>query len=215
MKAGMPTDLGGIRPLDGRAGFFQAGGDLPERGLRRDGQGWMRLRRGNELQVDADVKLVPTGPEPAAASAGKRSRLGELLEAEQPAVEASGCCLTANRRRDLHMMDPDDSHVRNVMDGRAVEALPSSSTLPTSTGAGEPGYPGGRPAGVGITSSSERGGPSACSVHDRNPRTRTGSSDVTVTINGRRRSATGCAARRRGPFPVQGHRSPRTACRPR
>ena len=65
----------------------------------------VRLPRGRERILDADVQLLPTGAEPAATAGGKSVRLRELGQPEQAAVERARLVLAARRRRDLHVVD--------------------------------------------------------------------------------------------------------------
>jgi hypothetical protein len=66
------------------------------------------LPRRRERLLDADVELAAAGErEPGSAARAQRLRLGELLEAEQPAEEAPRLVLAARRGRDLDMVQLD------------------------------------------------------------------------------------------------------------
>jgi hypothetical protein len=65
----------------------------------------VRLARRRERILDADVELAAAREcEPGAAARAQRLRLLELLEAEQPAEEASRLVLAARRGRDLDVI---------------------------------------------------------------------------------------------------------------
>ena len=55
----------------------------------------MRLARGGEIRLDADVELLRADPEPDPAAAPERLRFLELLEPEQLAEEAARGTLAA------------------------------------------------------------------------------------------------------------------------
>ncbi len=65
----------------------------------------MRLARGTEVGVDADVELLVADGEPHAAAAGKRGGLGDLGEAEQLAEEPPRVGLASGRRGDLNVIE--------------------------------------------------------------------------------------------------------------
>ena len=79
----------------------------------------MRLTRGGELGLDADVELLRTDPEPDAASASERLRLLELLEPEQLAEEASGGVFAAGGGGELDVVDAVDHRLRLAGSGYA------------------------------------------------------------------------------------------------
>ena len=77
----------------------------------RDDEARMRLARRREGLLDADVQLLSTRPEPAAAADSERLRLRKLLEPEQLAVERARLRLAAGRGSDLHVVDSGDRHL--------------------------------------------------------------------------------------------------------
>ena len=65
----------------------------------------MRLPRGRERLLDADVELLAVAErEPGAAARAQRLGLLELLEPEQVAEEAPRLGLAAARRRELDVI---------------------------------------------------------------------------------------------------------------
>src|SRR5207237_908966 len=80
---------------------------------RRPGDAEPRGRPGERLP-DGDMQLLCTGAKPAAASRRERSRLRELVESEQPAVEGARLVLTSGRRGKLDVVDACDRHLRGV-----------------------------------------------------------------------------------------------------
>ena len=93
------------------AGCAQA---LLERDEIVDDEAGMRLAGRREGLLDSHMQLLAANAEPAAAARRQRLRLRQLLETQQPAVERARRRLTPGRCRDLHMVDPDDPHVRRV-----------------------------------------------------------------------------------------------------
>ena len=65
----------------------------------------MRLARGGEIGLDADVELLRADPEPDAAAASERLRLLDLLEPEQLAEEAARGVLAAGGGGELDVVD--------------------------------------------------------------------------------------------------------------
>ena len=70
----------------------------------------MGLQGRREVLLDADVQLlaVRAAAEPDAAAGLQLVRLLDLLEAQQPTVEAPRLGLAAGRRRDLDVVDAGD-----------------------------------------------------------------------------------------------------------
>ena len=65
----------------------------------------MRLARGGEIGLDADVELLRADLEPDPAAASERLRLLELLEPEQVAEEPAGGVLAAGGSGELDVVD--------------------------------------------------------------------------------------------------------------
>ena len=65
----------------------------------------MRLPRGGEVRLDADVELVLPDAEPDAAACPDRLRLRDLLQPEQLAEEAARGLLAAGWGRELDVVD--------------------------------------------------------------------------------------------------------------
>ena len=88
------------------------------------------LARRGERFLDADVELLRTCAEPAAAARCEPGRLRDLLEAEQPAVERPRIALAARRRSDLHVVDAcDRHHERSTIDRMEAAPPPLEETL--------------------------------------------------------------------------------------
>ena len=79
----------------------------------------MRLPRGGELGLDADVELLRADPEPDAASVCEQLRLLELLEPEQLAEEAARGVLAAGGGGELDVVDAVDHRLRLAGSGYA------------------------------------------------------------------------------------------------
>src|SRR5262249_32447747 len=107
-----PVDACDLRVVLVRhAGRGEPGADLVE--VRRDEPG-VRLARGGERVLDADVELLGARPEPAAAAGANRLRLRHLLHPEQAAGERSAVVVAPARRRDLDVVDPENRHPRTT-----------------------------------------------------------------------------------------------------
>ena len=90
----------------------------------------VRLPRGRERLLDADVQLLRTRAEPAAAARRKHDRLRNLLEPEQPAVEHPRLVLAAGGRRDLNVVDAGDRHCQgSTIAGMQAAPPPLEETL--------------------------------------------------------------------------------------
>jgi hypothetical protein len=76
-------------------------------------EGRVGLLRGSEPLFDAEVNVRParTG-EPASASSDERSRLRDLLQTEEIAVELARPPLSARRHGHLHVIEPDHVRIR-------------------------------------------------------------------------------------------------------
>ena len=72
----------------------------------------MRLSRGGEVGLDADVELLRADLEPDAAAAPERLRLLELGEPEQLAEEAAGGVLAAGGSGQLNVVEAVDHRLR-------------------------------------------------------------------------------------------------------
>ena len=83
----------------------------------------VRLLRGRERILDADVELLRTRAKPAAAAGAQLLRLRQLLHPEQAAVERARRVLAARRRRDLHVIDARDGHLRSFTIGSVAAQL--------------------------------------------------------------------------------------------
>lgn len=68
-------------------------------------QRWMRLARGPEVLLDADVNLYVTTGEPHTTARGEQWRLDDLSHPQQLSVETSRRIFTARRRGQLHMIN--------------------------------------------------------------------------------------------------------------
>ena len=68
----------------------------------------MRLPRGSELLGNADVELVRSGAEPDATAGGEERWLLELVQPQEPPVEAPRVVLAPRRRCDLDVVEADD-----------------------------------------------------------------------------------------------------------
>lgn len=79
----------------------------------------MRLPRGGELGLDADVELLRTDPKPDPTSVSERLRLLELLEPEQFAEERMGGVLAAGGSSELDVVDAVDHRLRLAGSGYA------------------------------------------------------------------------------------------------
>ena len=66
----------------------------------------MRLARGREIGLDADVQLLCAHAEPDAAARLQRLGLLELVEPEQAGEERPRVLLAAGGRRELNVVDP-------------------------------------------------------------------------------------------------------------
>ncbi len=107
-------------------------------GARGDAKCGVRFRRGREVDAHPDMELVQAGAEPHVASALEERRLLELVEPKPATVEPAGVVLSAGRRGDLDMVEPDDH-------GHS----PGCSALRVTPGRkSEPASPGGCPAGL-------------------------------------------------------------------
>jgi hypothetical protein len=70
----------------------------------RDAERWMRLPRGRERLLDADVKLTASEREPDAATRAERLRLFDLRQPEEVAVEETRLRFAAGRRCNLDVI---------------------------------------------------------------------------------------------------------------
>src|SRR5207244_13646801 len=68
-------------------------------------QAGMRLARGPEVLLHAEVELHAVAAEPAAAARGQRGRLRYLVQPEHVAVELAERWLAARWAGQLHVMD--------------------------------------------------------------------------------------------------------------
>jgi lipopolysaccharide/colanic/teichoic acid biosynthesis glycosyltransferase len=84
----------------------------------------MRLPGCGERVFDPHVELLCSGPKPTAATSGERSRLGDLREPEQPAVERPCLVLAARGGSDLHVVDACDRHLPGSTIDRVQAAPP-------------------------------------------------------------------------------------------
>jgi hypothetical protein len=65
----------------------------------------MRLARGPEALLHAEVELYAVAAEPAAAARGERGRFRDLVQPEHVAIELAERRLAAGRAGHLHMVD--------------------------------------------------------------------------------------------------------------
>src|SRR5512138_2677744 len=65
----------------------------------------MRLARGPEVLLDAEVQLDAVAAEPAPAARGKPRWFLDLVQPEHPAVELAQRRLAARRAGQLHVVD--------------------------------------------------------------------------------------------------------------
>jgi hypothetical protein len=65
----------------------------------------MRLARGPEILLDAEVELHAVAAEPAAAARGQRGWFRDLVQPEHGAVELAERWLAARRAGQLHVVD--------------------------------------------------------------------------------------------------------------
>jgi len=70
----------------------------------------MRLARRGERLLDADVELLRSRAEPAAAARREGGRLGDLVETEERAVERPRSVLASGGRGNLDVVDAGDRH---------------------------------------------------------------------------------------------------------
>lgn len=70
----------------------------------------MRLARGPEVGLDAEVDLQRAGPHPQAAARGQDRRLGDLGHAQDAEVEGPARVLAAGRYRELYMVQRECGH---------------------------------------------------------------------------------------------------------
>jgi hypothetical protein len=93
-----------VVPVDALSCGFQAARELVQL-RRRDAESRVRLARGRERFLDADVQLaISREREPDSAAGPQRLRLLELLEAEQVAEEPARLSFAARRRRELDVV---------------------------------------------------------------------------------------------------------------
>ena len=72
----------------------------------------MRLARGVEIGLDADVQLLRADLEPDPATASERLRLLDFLEPEQRAEEPAGGVLAADGSGKLDVVDAVEHRLR-------------------------------------------------------------------------------------------------------
>jgi hypothetical protein len=65
----------------------------------------MRLARGPEIRLDAEVELHAVAAEPAAAARGQPGWFRDLVQPEHGAVELAERWLAARRAGQLHVVD--------------------------------------------------------------------------------------------------------------
>src|SRR5262245_1310036 len=80
----------------------------------------MRLPRGAELALDAEVNLDVRTLEPCSAARGHRRRLGPLWDTEHASIEGPRLGLLAGRHRQLDVIDADDPHVASLTPASAA-----------------------------------------------------------------------------------------------
>jgi hypothetical protein len=76
-----------------------------------DDESRMRLLRGDEVRIDAEVDLDAVALEPGAAALGEFRRLRNFRDSENAFLEGARQRFAACRHRELDMVDRDERHI--------------------------------------------------------------------------------------------------------